>query len=260
MGISIPEEEKNLCRKLMRSVWIAAGLTNDYYSWEKEYQVSLEKGQTHVVNAIWVLMREHSLTVDQAKDLCSQKIKANVAEYLRIVEESRNNENLSLDLRRYIECMQYTLSGNVVWSKLCPRYNPAVSYNESQLLRMKYGLKEYPIHSYGEAKASQIITERNSAIKSKTLSIGAYSWTNETNGVDVSHGAMNGVDQINGHAQLPKINRTDVVLNNGYIPRTHEKTESAVLGLDLHGLGEEVRINDLHCFLITFNLDKGISR
>lgn len=71
---------------------------------------------------------------------------------------------------------------------------------------------------------------------------------------------MNGVDQINGHAQLPKINRTDVVLNNGYIPRTHEKTESAVLGLDLHGLGEEVRIKDLHCFLITFNLDKGLSR
>lgn len=234
MGISIPEEEMNLCRRLMRPAWIAAGLTNDYYSWEKEYQASLENGQTHVVNAIWVLMREHSLTVDQAKDLCSQKIKENVAEYLLIVEENRNNEDISLDLRRYIECMQYTLSGNVVWSKLCPRYHPAVSYNESQLLRMRHGLKEYPIHSYEEARTSQIITERNSAIKPKNPSSGVHSWTNETNGFD----------QINGHAQPPNFNGTGVVLKDGYIPRTNGGTESVILGLDLNGLGDKVCIID----------------
>lgn len=217
MGISIPEEEMNLCRRLMRPAWIAVGLTNDLYSWEKEYQAFLEKGQTHVVNAVWVLMREHSFTFDQAKDLCSQKIKENVAEYLCTVEENRNNENLSLDLRKYIECMQYALSGNVFWSKLSPRYHPAASYNESQLLRMKHGLKEYPIRSYEEPKASQATTDRNPAIKSKALTDGAHSWKNETNGVDVSHHDTKGVDQVNGHAQPPKVNGTNVVLKNGYI-------------------------------------------
>ena len=241
MGISIPEEEMDLCRRLTRPAWIASGLTNDYYSWEKECKASLEKGQVYTANAIWVLMREHSLTVDQAKDLCWQKIKGNVAEYVRIVEENLNNENLSLDLRRYIDCMQYTLSGNVVWSKLCPRYNQTASFNESQLLRMKYGLKEYPIHSYEEAKVSQITTERDSTIKPKTLSTGAHSWTNVTNVVHVNHSSMNGADQVKGDAQPPKANGSDDILNNGYIPRTEEKTESTVLGLGLHGLGDEIR-------------------
>lgn len=251
MGISIPEEEMDLCRRLTRPAWIASGLTNDYYSWEKECRASREKGQVYMVNAILVIMKEYSFTVDQAKDLCCQKIKENVAEYVRIVEETRNNENLSLDLRRYIDCMQYSVSGNLVWSKLCPRYHQAASFDESQLLRMKHGLKEYPIQSYEEAKASQITTERDSFIKPKTLSGGAHSWTNETNGVDVSHRDMNEADHVKMHTQPPKVNGIDDVLKNGYIPRTDEKTESVVLGLSLQGLGDEVCIINFHCFLIT---------
>ena len=144
MALTIPEEESELCAQLMRPAWIAAGLTNDLFSWEKEYQAAMRNGQPDVVNAVWVLMGEHSITGDQAKELCRQKIKVAVADYLQIVEENCNNTNISLDLRKYIVAMQYTLSGNVIWSLQCPRYHPEVQYNQLQLLRMKHGVAAYP--------------------------------------------------------------------------------------------------------------------
>jgi Terpene synthase family 2, C-terminal metal binding len=144
MGITIPEEELELCSQLMRPAWIAAGLTNDLFSWEKEYEAAKRNHQPDVVNAIWVLVREHSITVDQAKDLCRQKIKVAVADYLQTIKETCNNVTISMDLRRYIEAMQYSLSGNVVWSLQCPRYHPEAQYNELQLLRMKQGSTACP--------------------------------------------------------------------------------------------------------------------
>ncbi|KAI9891309.1 MAG: hypothetical protein M1814_002822 [Vezdaea aestivalis] len=139
MAITIPEDEIDLCRRLMRPAWVTAGLTNDLYSWEKEYEASLKNGQPDVVNAVWVLMGEHNLTIDEAKDLCREKIKESVAEYVQLVKDNKDNPELSEDLRRYLEAMLYSLSGNVVWSLRCPRYHERFDYNELQLFRMKYG-------------------------------------------------------------------------------------------------------------------------
>lgn len=192
MAITIPEEEMDLCRRLMRPAWIVAGLTNDLFSWQKEYEASIENGQSHVINAIWVLMREHSITIDEAKDLCRQKIKEHITEYVRVVEENQNNMNLSSDLRKYIDCMQYSLSGNVVWSKLCPRYHPTALYNELQLARMKYGVDKYPGKSYESFKWSD--TQRihsNGTSSSPAIEIAEidspstneHDWINDINGV-----------------------------------------------------------------------------
>lgn len=276
LGLSIPEEEMDLCERLTRPAWIHICLTNDLYSWEKEYQAFLEHGKTQTFNAIWVLTREHSLTVDEAKKLCRHKIKENVAAYLRNVEESRNNENLSLDLRKYIECMQYQIRGNLVWSMLAPRYNLAASFNESQLLRMRHGLKKYPIRSYEEVKASETKTERDFAIKSKTLTNCTHPSTNGVNGVNgASHHDVNKAPQVNGTnghltdaytygvngvndashhnvKEAPKVNGFHGVLTNGPTPRAHKKTESVFLDLNLHGLGDEVCVTDFPCFSRTF--------
>ncbi len=92
----------------------------------------MKTGQSQMFNAIWVLMREHSITVDEAKEVCRQKIKDYVVDYLRIVEENQSNMNLSLDLRKFIEAMQYSLSGNAVWSRYSPRYNPEAALDELQ--------------------------------------------------------------------------------------------------------------------------------
>lgn len=114
-------------------------------------------------------MREHSITVNEAKDLCRQNIKEHVANFLRIVKENQHNMDLSEDLRKLTECVQYTLSGHVVWSIQCPRYHSAVSFNELQLARIKYGVKDYPAKSYELNEKWDTQLTHNSGISSSLV-------------------------------------------------------------------------------------------
>ncbi|KAL8857847.1 MAG: hypothetical protein Q9178_005603 [Gyalolechia marmorata] len=122
LAITIPEAEDEICKRLVGPAFAVLCLTNDLFSWEKEHQSAFQRGSDSVPNAIWVLMREHSIGVEEAKGMCRRVIKQKVSEYLDIVEQNRGNTNLSPDLRRYLDAMQYTLSGNAVWSLDSPRY------------------------------------------------------------------------------------------------------------------------------------------
>lgn len=44
IAITIPEEETDSCRELMRYAWMAAGLINDLFSWQKAYKASRRNG------------------------------------------------------------------------------------------------------------------------------------------------------------------------------------------------------------------------
>lgn len=140
MAITIPEDEMGLSSQLLRPGWIALGLSNDFFSWEKEREAATRMGATKVVNAIYILMEEHAISVSEAKEMCRALVKENVAEYIRVLNGSRNNMELSLDLRRYLEAFQYALSGNVVWSVTCPRYHPEACFSELQSSMMQNGL------------------------------------------------------------------------------------------------------------------------
>ena len=251
MGITIPEEELELCAQLMRPAWIAAGLTNDLFSWEKEYDVAERNHQPDVINAIWVLMGEHSITVDQAKDLCREKIKVAVAEYLQIIKENCNNTNISLDLRRYIEAMQYSLSGNVVWSLQCPRYHPEAQYNEFQLLRMKHGLTAHPQSqvkldaplnevedhtSYSETSHRPQKRARTDDFPSPPTSVGGGGRSGS-----LSPDRDKGIEDVNGHtrdawAAAPNGFATGTALRDNL----HKDADSIVVALDLPEVGDEV--------------------
>ena len=137
MAITVPEEETELFRELLRPCWIALGLQNDVFSWEKEHETATQMGARKVVNAIYVLMEEHGITVSEAKEMCRGIIKENAAKYLRVLKDNRNNMELSLNLRRHLEAFQYALSGNAVWSATCPRYHPEARFNEFQLSMMR---------------------------------------------------------------------------------------------------------------------------
>ena len=137
MALIIPEAEMSLCKDLVRSAWAAVGLINDLYSWEKEYEAARKSEQPHIVNAIWVIMRELSISAEEAKVVCREKIEESVAEYLVVVQQARVNPDISSDLRTYVEAIQYSLSGNLVWSVYCPRYHPEASYDSATLLMME---------------------------------------------------------------------------------------------------------------------------
>lgn len=74
------------------------------------------------------------------KNCAGGVIKENVTEYQHICQVNKDNTGLSLDLRRYMEAMQYSLSGNAVWSFICPRYHPKATFNRYQLAMMEDGL------------------------------------------------------------------------------------------------------------------------
>lgn len=212
MAITIPEEEMDSCRELMRYALIAAGLTNDLFSWQKEYEASRRNGQPDVVNAIWVLMREHSISVDEAKDLCRSKIKDCVAKYRVVVEDTKKRTDLSLDLRKYVEAGQYSLSGNVVWSLLCPRYHAGANYNELQLSRMKHGVGKSPLDSTLGPEVAPSPSLTNSAKMSN--GINGINGVNGANGIYGDHGkhGANGLATING---IDKKRKAQVDEKNG---------------------------------------------
>ncbi|KAF2866148.1 isoprenoid synthase domain-containing protein [Massariosphaeria phaeospora] len=176
MALTIPEHEMPLCEKLMLPAWHAASLQNDLFSWEKEYRDAKKHGQADVVNAIWVIMKEHNMKVDQAKVFCRKKIKEAVADYVKIVERTKKDLTISLDLRKYIEAMQYSLSGNVVWSLSCPRYHEKKDYNELQLLRMKHGVKKYPTKLRLEGRKQRGFAWLRILLVSLTVLAGALLW------------------------------------------------------------------------------------
>lgn len=137
MALTIPEGEMDLCKKLGRPAFAALGLTNDLFSWDKERDAAKESGQPHVVNAIWVLMGELSIPESVAKAVCREKIKESVADCLVKVKEAKSDPKLSPDLKTYIEALQYSVSGNLVWSLNCLRYYPEASFDSVTLSMME---------------------------------------------------------------------------------------------------------------------------
>ena len=137
-AITIPEEEDDETRELLTPALITVSLINDLYSFEKERE------DTNVQNAVLVIMREQGCSEEKAREICKERIRVEVAKYVRVVKDTRTRTDLSDDVKRYIEVMQYTLSGNIAWSTQCPRHNAEAKFNELQLLRAEHGLKKYP--------------------------------------------------------------------------------------------------------------------
>ena len=142
-GLTIPEKESDICRELMIPTWVAASLTNDLFSFQKEYDDAKKIGQPYVVNAVWVLMQERQIPEEEAKLECRKRIKEEIKKAIKNAELAKEM-NVSEDLKRYLHLLLYSLSGNVVWSLQCPRYHKNIPYNGLQLQRAKYGIAKFP--------------------------------------------------------------------------------------------------------------------
>ncbi|KAI1292591.1 terpenoid synthase [Xylaria venustula] len=143
-AITIPEEETAMCENLVMPAVIAASLTNDLFSYDKEYEAAQAADLPGVVNALWVLMNEHRVSLEEAKIMCRTRVKEEVAKYIHTVHDTIARPDVSLDAKRYIELMQYSVSGNVLWSMQCPRYHKDMQYNERQILRAIDGIAKHP--------------------------------------------------------------------------------------------------------------------
>jgi len=143
-GITVPEEERGICKELAAPAAIAASLTNDLFSYEGEYEAAQTAGLPGFTNALCVLMDEHNISLEEAKAKCRARIKEEVAKYARNVRDTMSRNDLSSDAKRYIDLMQYSVSGNIVWTLQCPRYRKGVQYNERQTMRARDGVAKHP--------------------------------------------------------------------------------------------------------------------
>jgi hypothetical protein len=122
MALTIPEEELDLCFELARPGYAALGLVNDLYSWSKEKKAAEDVGLDYVFNAIWVIMKESSVSEEEAIMICRKRVEDEMSTF-------NNNlvnigvKQLSKDTVVYLEAVRYSYIGNLVWSIYCPRYH-----------------------------------------------------------------------------------------------------------------------------------------
>ncbi|KAJ4352421.1 uncharacterized protein N0V89_007769 [Didymosphaeria variabile] len=132
------------CSRLTRPAWAAAFLTNDVQSWEKEceeYKNQTKLNHTadtpHMVNGVWILMRQYSIGVQEAIDRVHQKVKVFVAEFVDTVSTLDGRKDLSEDSRSFVEAAQYMVSGNLIWGMSSPRYRSDRTLNGLQMAGLK---------------------------------------------------------------------------------------------------------------------------
>lgn len=182
MAITIPDNEVDLAHELANVAYLNLGLTNDLYSYQKEYETAMAMGQDHVVNVIWVLMEEHGVSEEVAKAMCREKIKQTIVDFRGIVSHTNARTDVSNETKRYIEGLLYSLSGNLVWSIDCPRYHSWSSYNDRQLSWMKNGIPKHEKSSInGKAAHDNAVLE---PALTNAESIGGISSTTELKSAD----------------------------------------------------------------------------
>ncbi|KAL8972381.1 MAG: hypothetical protein Q9183_000583 [Haloplaca sp. 2 TL-2023] len=226
-------EEEDETKELLTPALITASLTNDLFSFEKE------RDDVNVQNAVLVVMREHGCSEAEARDTLKDRIRIEVANYVRVVEETRRRTDLSDDVKRYIEVMQYTLSGNVAWSTQCPRCNAGAKWNELQLLRAKYGVEKYPatwpsLSSEAERKEPHINGNGVGHHESTKINGHKRKRTGESTGDEMR---MNGTNGVKTSARILQPGNDSLVLGH---------VMSLAVNRDLADLSDNVAIYSLN--------------
>ncbi|KAK4459663.1 isoprenoid synthase domain-containing protein [Cladorrhinum samala] len=103
MSLDIPEHKFGLLSELCRPCWVAMGMTNDIYSWDKEKKAADLAGETSLCNSIWVLMEEHGIGKEEAETRCREIIRDNVARFAETVRTIHERKDISRDLAIFVE-------------------------------------------------------------------------------------------------------------------------------------------------------------
>ncbi|RAR00829.1 geranylgeranyl diphosphate synthase [Stemphylium lycopersici] len=166
MGLCIPENEQSLCIDLCRPAWVAAALSNDLYSWDRELRRAQDLGQSQVMNGLWVLVHKNCLSIEKAKAVCRATIKDSVVRFLQVIQETKIRTDVSNDLKVYVEALQYFVSGNLAWSLTCPKYDSQRDFNQQQREWLKVGVPEsLPSHEMEKFGISNGYSKKSARVK-----------------------------------------------------------------------------------------------
>ncbi|KAF6809680.1 geranylgeranyl pyrophosphate synthase [Colletotrichum sojae] len=124
MSIDISDAEKKQIRPIFQAAESALVLTNDYWSWDREWRQAQRSQSPRIVNAVHLFMRTRGISMDKAKEAVREKIIAYESEFLRLKDDfySRNTD-APLYLKRYVEVCGSITAGNHYWCANCPRHH-----------------------------------------------------------------------------------------------------------------------------------------
>ncbi|KAL2021599.1 hypothetical protein VTK56DRAFT_6952 [Thermocarpiscus australiensis] len=129
MEMTLTKDEDAMLAGIVRPCYASLALTNDYFSFDIEYLEAQQPGGSRPVNAVWLFMQWYGVNVSVAKRLVRTAANRYERDFLDRCEQFRS-ENPGLEkLHTYLRALSYQVSGNVVWSLNCPRYNPAFRYD-----------------------------------------------------------------------------------------------------------------------------------
>lgn len=123
MDFRLTDEDRELVKHVFEPIEEALMLTNDYWSWDREYEEWKTNGN-RLVNAIDVVRRTRSTPIEAAREIVKQMIIEAEQEYVKKKAGFyRNHPDVSLELRRWIEAAGCVVSGSHYWATSAPRHH-----------------------------------------------------------------------------------------------------------------------------------------
>ncbi|KAJ5747605.1 terpenoid synthase [Penicillium nucicola] len=121
-GLNLSLTDLKSVSSIIQPIVAACALVNDLYTFNRDVQLKLDQSG-YMKNTVWNLMKDFSLTVQQAKEfLVRQKIIPLEQEFIRKRQDYLRENRVSRDLELFLENLQYMHSGNWLWSATCPRF------------------------------------------------------------------------------------------------------------------------------------------
>lgn len=128
MTLTAKEDEQ--LAEVVRPCFASLALANDYFSFDREWEISKLPGAPKPVNAVWHYMRWHGVDVPSAKRLARDAANRYEAMFLEFCHSFRMKHSpVSKKIDQYLDAIAHQVSGNVVWSLNCPRYHPEFRYD-----------------------------------------------------------------------------------------------------------------------------------
>ncbi|KAF1360397.1 geranylgeranyl pyrophosphate synthase [Lizonia empirigonia] len=159
MGLNIPDEELAPTRHVFEPAEWALVLTNDYWSWGREYNASLTKG-SRIVNSIELLSRLKIISYGEAKDVVRELIIMYEREYEKRLEcFLQEHPSTPPYLRHFIEVAGLVVAGNHYWCANCPRHHAwqdqiAGAVDQQNLPDVRTGSPEQALSSSDSPKSA----------------------------------------------------------------------------------------------------------
>ncbi|KAI9150204.1 Ophiobolin F synthase [Paramyrothecium foliicola] len=123
MGINISDEDLKPLRHIFDPAEWALVLTNDYWSWDREYNASLTTG-SRLVNSIELLSRLRNISHDESKEVVRDLILRYEKEYeVRMECFLRDQPSTPPHIRQFIEVCGLVVAGNHYWCANCTRHH-----------------------------------------------------------------------------------------------------------------------------------------